>query len=91
MRRSFLRTEEDGKRLRIKIVKAIEAYEDDLDKHLARREFICSAKDDQVEEILTHNEILQLIEDQQGEDTVEWKFRSMKGHEGPLPRTRPNH
>ena len=44
--RSFLRTEEDGQRLRVKIVKAIETYEDELRKNSARREFICSAKED---------------------------------------------
>ena len=60
--RSFLRTEEDGQRLRVKIVKAIETHEDELDKNSARREFSCSTKDDQVEEILTCNEILELIE-----------------------------
>ena len=60
--RSFLRTEEDGQRLRVKIVKAIETYEDELHKNSARREFICSTKEDQVEEILTYNEILDLLE-----------------------------
>ena len=58
--RSFFRTEEDGQRLRVKIVKAIEAHEDELDKNLHRRQFICSTKDEQVEEILTYNEILKL-------------------------------
>ena len=68
--RSFLQTEEDGQRLRVKIVKAIEIYEDELNKNSARREFICSTKEDQVEEILTYNEILDLLEDQD-KDTVE--------------------
>ena len=76
--RSFLPTEEDGQRLHVKIVKAIETHDDELDKNSARREFICSTKDDQVEEILTCNEILELIEDQQDEDAVEWRFRCIK-------------
>ena len=68
--RSFLRTEEDGQRLRVKIVKAIETYEDELNKNSARCEFICSTKEDQVEEILTYNEILDLLKEQD-EDKVE--------------------
>ena len=58
---SFLRPEEDGQYVHVKIVKDIEAYEDELDKLPTRREFICSTKDDQVEEILTYNEILELL------------------------------
>ena len=89
--RSFLRPEEDGQRLRVKIVKAIEAYNDDLDKLPTRREFICSTKDDQVEEILTYNEILELLEDQQEKDTIEWRFKLVTSHEGPLPQNHPNY
>ena len=69
--RSFLRTEEDGQCLRVKIVKALEHREDGLNKNSARREFRCSTKEDQVEEILTYNEILELIEHQQDEDAIE--------------------
>ena len=61
--RSFLRTEEHGQRLRVKIVKAIEAHEDELDKNSDHRQFIISTKDEQVEEILTYKEILELTED----------------------------
>ena len=60
--RSFLCTEEDGQRLRIKIVKAIETYEDESHKNSARQVFACSTKEDQVEEILACNEILELLE-----------------------------
>ena len=59
--RSFLRTEEDGQHLRVKIVKAIETYEDELHKNSACREFIYSTKDNKVKEILSYNEILKLI------------------------------
>ena len=89
--RSFLHTEEDGQRLRVKMVKAIETYEDELNKNSARREFICSTKEDQVEEILTYNEILELIEQQQDEDAVEWRFKCIKAHEGPLSSSHPNY
>lgn len=79
--RSFLRTEEDGQRLCVKIVKVIETHEDELDKNSACGEFICSTNDDQVEEILTCNEILELIEDQQDEDAVAWRFKRIAAHE----------
>ena len=38
--RYFLQTEEDRQRLRVKIAKAIETYEDELNKNSARRELI---------------------------------------------------
>ena len=60
-----------------------------MHKNSARREFICSTKEDQVEEILTYNEILELLE-QKDEDTVERRFKCIKAHEGPLATNQPN-
>lgn len=72
-------------------IKAIETHEDELDKKSAHREFICSAKDDQVKDILTCNEILEINKDQQDEDAVETMFKRIKAHEGPLLQNYPNH
>ena len=88
--RYFLKDTEDGQRLRFKIVKALEAYEEDLGKDSSRREFICTTNDDQVEEILSYNEILELIEDQKDEDTAEWHFKRITSYEGPMSKNHPN-
>jgi len=39
--------------------------------------------DGKVEEILSYNEILEKIEDQDGQDG-EWHFKSIDAHQGPL-------
>ena len=62
---------EDGKSLRVIIVKALEAHEEDLDKDPTQRELICTSNHDQVEDILSYSKILKTSEDQHDEDTVE--------------------
>ena len=52
--------------------------------------FVCSAKDDTVEDIFTCNEILDRINLSEDDDLVEWKFKAIIAHEGPLPRSHPN-
>ena len=54
---------EYGQHLRVNVVKAMWHYEEELDKDPARREFICTTNDSQVEDILSYNDILRLIED----------------------------
>ena len=64
--RSFLMPTNDESRqhLRVKIVKAIEEYESEHAKDSSQFKFVCSIKDDIVEEILSCNEILQHLEKQ---------------------------
>ena len=57
VRRSFLDDAEDGQRLSVNIVKALEAFKEDLEKDPTRREFICTSNDDQIEDIPSCNEI----------------------------------
>ena len=89
--RSFLRSTEDGQRLRVKIIKALENHEDVLNSDTTLHEFICSTNDNQVEEVMSYNEILQIIEDQDEEHAVEWRFKHIIAHEGPLNRNHPDY
>ena len=49
-----------------------------------RIKFLCSMKDDEVEEILSYNELLDCIDYQDVQDTIEQKFKKITTHEGPL-------
>ena len=86
--RTFLMPiDKDGQRLRARIVEAIENQEEECAKESSRLKFVCSMKEDQIEEVFSYNEILDFLE-QQEEDTIEWKFKKITAHEGPL---NPNH
>ena len=71
LRRAFLILQEDGQRLRAIIVKAIDNYEGELQRDYSRMKFVCSAKDDTVEGILTYNEILEDINKSEDNDFIE--------------------
>ena len=89
--RSFLLDpQEDGQRFRARIVKAIEDHEADLAKNPTKIKFVCSVNDDQLEEIISYNDVLGYIERDE-EDTTVWKFKRITAHEGPLTRTHPNY
>ena len=42
---------------------------------------------DAYEEILTYNQILEYMSNQDGDDGVLWKFKERIGHQGPLRKT----
>ena len=57
----LMRTPEDSQCLCVKIVKSLDNHQDDLKKDPALKEFSITNKDDIVEEIMRHNEILDHI------------------------------
>ena len=50
--------DKDGQRLRARIVEAIENQEEECAKESSRLKFVCSMKEDQIEEVFSYNEIL---------------------------------
>ena len=89
--RTFLLNKEDGQRLRARIVKALDDFEGDLARDSSRLKFVCSMNDDTIEEIFTYNELLDHINNSEEDDLIEWKFKEITAHEGPLPRSHPNY
>ena len=89
--RTFLLNKEDGQRLRARIVKALDDFEGDLARDSSRLKFVCSMNDDTVEEIFTCNELLDYINNSEEDDLIEWKFKEIIAHEGPLPRSHQNY
>ena len=46
---------------------------------------------DAIEEIFTHNELLDHINNSQEDDPIEWKFKEIAAYKDPLQRTHPNY
>ena len=88
---TFLITQEHGQCLRSRIVKSIEDHSGKLQRDSTRLKFICSAKDETVEDTSTYNETLDRINNSEDDDLIEWKFKSIMCHETPLPRSQPNY
>ena len=86
---TFLKdSEEDGQRFRARVVRAIIDKEDEKKKGLEYMKFVCEVPNSTVDEILTYNEILDFIEQDNNDidnDTEQlYKFRRITAHQGPL-------
>jgi hypothetical protein len=82
--RTFLtQPKEDGQWFRAHIVKAVEEHELDTEDDPSRIKFLCSMNNDAFEEVVSYNEILQFLENDDAEGNV-WKFKRITSHEGPL-------
>jgi hypothetical protein len=74
---------EDGEIARIKILEALHDLDDTLVTHPDMVKFRCASDDGKIDEILSYNDILEKLEDQDGE-AGEWHFKSIDAHQGPL-------
>jgi hypothetical protein len=82
---TFLKTTDDGQTMRAKVVRKIR--DQDADNH-QKIKFLIEVGDGEMDEIITYNELSDLIEKQHeaevnGETDV-WTFKSIVGHQGPL-------
>ena len=76
--------EEDGTQRRIKIVTILNDMDQDLMNNPDMIEFKATTDDGTYEEVLTYNQIIGKLENNDGEDN-EWHFKSISDHEGPIP------
>ena len=84
--RTFLMLpQEDGTRLRAKIVERLEQMDREVMNQPDMIKFRCSVNDGQYEEIMAHNDIIDRIEQDETQEGV-WKFKSIDGHQGPLTK-----
>jgi uncharacterized small protein (DUF1192 family) len=84
MGRTFLLDREDGQRLRAEIVRKIN--DQDAQNH-QNIKLLCKVGDEGAEEILTYQELCDLIEEQDAEEVGSnrmWTFKKIVGHIGPL-------
>jgi hypothetical protein len=85
--RTFLMdTQEDGQRLRARIVECISDHESNVRHSDDHVKFRISVNEDEYEEIITYNDLMDFIEKNQENDAIVWRFRRIVGHQGPLLR-----
>ena len=77
---------EDSQRLRAKIVKSSHSHQENLSSDAVLKEFVVRSKDDTVEEIMSCNEILDHIQNQDDQDQIEWCFKHTTSHKSYLTR-----
>jgi len=87
----LLDPQEDGQRFRTRIVEALEDHNAKLHQKPERFKFHCSINNDQYEDILSYNEILNYIEQQDDDGMKVWQFHRIMAHEGPLRPTDPTY
>ena len=73
---------EDGQCFRAHIVCAIEEHEQGLAKEPERIKFLCTVNEDQFGEILSYNDQLSHLEED--DENHVWKFKRITAHQGPL-------
>ena len=84
MGRTFLVDMKDGQRIRAEVFRKIN--DQDAMNH-TNIKLLCKVGDDDAEEIMTYQEICDLIEEQDSEDKDEnqlWTFKKIVSHEGPF-------
>ena len=82
----LLPPQDDGQRFRGKIIETIVENGQELNKHPDRIKFRCAVNDEQFEEIISYNEILNMIEKDETEEGL-WRFKSITDHQGPLSKS----
>ena len=76
----------DGQQFRARIVKLIQDHTSNIENDKERVKFMLRFDHDQREEIITYNQLLDYISQEQ-DDGIVWKFRRIVSHQGPLPST----
>ena len=75
--------QEYGQNFWVRIVKIIDDHKTNLSQDPDHTQFISSVNDDQYEDIMSYNNIINHIANQEDEYIV-WKFKHIVAHEGPL-------
>ena len=90
---SFLKNKaEDGTRSRCTILRKIEEHEEETGRR--RTKYLVSVKDADQDEIMTYNDVVDLLERQFQEDSDPdklWTFKEIISHEGPFEKDDPKY
>ena len=90
--RSFLMdTQQDGQKHRATIRKMIEDHDSKLEDNPTRLKFLISVNQDDGEEVITYNQLLDYLSQEENNNDVVWKFRRIVSHQGPLGPDHPDY
>jgi hypothetical protein len=82
--RTFLTIpQEDGTRMRLQVSEVLDQEEQERMSHPATIKFRVVNDDDSYEEIVSYNQIMDHLTDEDGEDGL-WHFKSIDSHQGPI-------
>ena len=90
--RTFLLPKDDktGEQFRARVISAIDEHENRLANDPERIKFLCSVNNDEYEAVMSYNDIMTHISDDEDELRV-WKFKRIVSHQGPLSDKDPNY
>ena len=74
--------DETGERFRANFISAIDNHGSDLSKDPEKIKFGCSVNDEQYEDVMSYNDIMTCLNDDEEEERV-WKFKRIISHQGP--------
>ena len=83
-------TDDHGESTQIKIIEAIKEYQDSVDNSPTNVKFKCSMNNDSYEDILTYNQVMEYLS-QDNDEGIVWKFKDIIGHKGPINKTHPDY
>ena len=82
--RTFLTVpQEDGTRMRLRVSEVLDQEEQERMSHPATLKFRAVNGDDSYAEIVSYNQIMDHLTDEDGEDGL-WHFKSIDSHQGPI-------
>ena len=88
----FVRSLDDGKNYRAKVVRKIQDHDADCHKNI---KFLVELGDGEYDEIITYNKLCDTIETQEDQEIhpeePRWTFSSIEGHKGPIKKGHPDH
>ena len=73
------------------VIQAIKLHEEKLGQSKEHQKFIVSVNDGEYEEIVTYNEILDHILQENSDDAIYWRFERIVAHQGPLKPRDPDY
>jgi hypothetical protein len=88
--RTILLDQDDGTKLRAKILKFVNNSKDNDIKNSQALKFLISMGKDKHVELLSYQQILDHI-NKDMEDTRKWNFRKILAHQGPLTKEHPDY
>ena len=81
---------DDGTRHRMRIIEQLRNIDSDNASDPDTIRFRASNTDDTIEDIVTYNNVINILEPDDGDDG-EWKFRAIVGHDGPIKQYDPRY
>ena len=83
--------QEDGQKHRATIRKMIDDHDSKLEDNPTRLKFLISVNQDDGEEVITYNQLLDYLSQEENNNDVVWKFRRIVSHQGPLGPDHPDY